>query len=132
MNRLFTDGGARGNPGKAGYGCILFDADSKLVALDAKYLGVQTNNQAEYEGILAGLKLAKKNGVKTIQCFLDSELIVKQLNGEYKIKSPNLKPFYKKIKVYLSNFDKISFHHVRREQNKFADKLANIAMDSAD
>ena len=70
--------------------------------------------------------------MRSVQCFLDSELIVKQLSGEYKVKSPNIKPLFKKVKAYLSNFDEISFHHVKREQNKFADKLANIAMDAAD
>ena len=132
MYRLFTDGGARGNPGKAACGCILFDSEFKLVDFNAKFLGIQTNNLAEYEGILLGLKLAKKNGVKSVQCFLDSELIVKQLNGKYKVKSPNIKPSFKKTKTYLSHFESISFHHVRRDQNKFADKLGNIVMDAVD
>lgn len=129
MHKLFTDGGSRGNPGPAGIGFILFN-DSELVHFDAKHLGNATNNQAEYAALLFGLKTCKKQGIKNIECYLDSELVVKQLNGIYKIKNESIKPLYLKIRTILDELDIVTFTHVPREQNKFADKLVNIALDA--
>lgn len=132
MYQLFTDGGARGNPGKAAFGCVLFDNDLKLVDFDAKYLGRMTNNQSEYEAILAGLQLAQTHKVEKVKCFLDSELIVKQINGEYKVRNGNIKHLFEKLKLQIDDFEEVSFHHIRREQNSFADKLVNIILDAVD
>ncbi|MBD3280409.1 reverse transcriptase-like protein [Candidatus Dojkabacteria bacterium] len=129
---LFTDGGARGNPGPAGIGAILFDENDKLVWFDSEYIGESTNNEAEYKAILEGLTYFKKFfGSKkiTLKCYLDSELIVKQLNGEYKVKNENLKMSYNEIQSLINDLD-LTFEHVYREKNKFADKLVNISLDA--
>jgi len=131
MFSLYTDGGARGNPGIAGYGCALFDENGKLVDVDAKYLGIKTNNQAEYEGIIAGLVLVRKYGAKAVQCYLDSELIVKQVNGEYKVRNGNIKPLFDKLVQEIKKLEEVTFSHVLRKDNKIADKLVNIAIDSS-
>ena len=127
---LYTDGGSRGNPGPAAYGCALYDDAGKLVDIDAAYLGRATNNQAEYNGIIAGLKLAQKSGVKNIICYMDSELIVKQVKGEYKVRNANMKPLYEKLMRIVEKFDSFAFSHVYREKNKVADKLANLILDA--
>lgn len=132
MYQLFTDGGARGNPGKAAFGCVLFDKNLKLIDFNAKYLGTMTNNQSEYEAILAGLQLAQTHNVEKIKCFLDSELIVKQINGEYKVRNGNIKHLFEKLKLQVDDFKDILFFHIRREQNSFADKLVNIILDAVD
>ncbi len=128
--KLYSDGGARGNPGPAGCGFVLFD-EERLVGFDAKYLGVSTNNQAEYQGLILGLKFAIKNNFKSLNCFLDSELIVKQLNGLYKVKNENIKPFFDDVTSLIKYFEEIKFVHIERSLNSFADKLANIAMDAS-
>lgn len=126
---LYTDGGARGNPGPAATGAVLFDSENNLVEFDATYLGETTNNMAEYEALLLGLSIAIKNNVEELVCFLDSELIVMQVNGAYQVKNKALKEKYKKIKVLKESFKSIKFAHVRREKNKFADKLVNVVLD---
>jgi len=131
MYKLYTDGGSRGNPGNAAFGCVLFD-DDVLLAINGGYLGKQTNNQAEYEALIAGMKLSKKNDVDMLVCYLDSELVVKQLKGEYKVKNGNIKPLFKKVQKKLDDFEAVTFEHVRREQNQFADKLVNICLDSVE
>lgn len=131
---IFTDGGARGNPGPAGAGAVIYDG-KKIVREVHKFIGVQTNNFAEYEAVVIGLEAAKKKYGKKIKEMkvsvkLDSELITKQLNNEYQIKKENL--FEQYIKVHnmtVSDIPNITFTHVRREQNKEADRLANVAMD---
>lgn len=127
---LYTDGGSRGNPGPAAYGCALYDEEGNLVDIDAAYLGTKTNNQAEYKGIIAGLQLAHQDGVTDIKCYLDSELIVKQVKGEYKVKNGNIKPLYEKLMAILEKFESFSFEHVYRDKNKVADKLANLILDA--
>lgn len=127
--KLFTDGGARGNPGPAGVGAVITDMDGKLIAAKKKFLGVATNNQAEYQALLLGLVEAKKIGAREVECYLDSELTVKQMRREYKVKNPGLASLFVKVWNLLPDFKKVSFHHVPREKNKLADQLANEAMD---
>jgi len=124
-----TDGGARGNPGPAGIGAILKTDTGQVVAKISEYLGVATNNQAEYKAILAGITKAKELGAEEIDFYLDSELAVKQLNREYKVRNAELAPLYVKIYNLTLQFKKVTFSHIRREFNKEADFLANEAMD---
>jgi ribonuclease HI len=126
---IFSDGGARGNPGPAGIGAVLYDKDKNKIAEISKYLGVATNNQAEYKALIEALKKAKEIKAKEVDVFLDSELIVKQLNHEYKVKNKDLAPLFLEVYNLSQNFSKIKFFHVYREKNKEADRLANEAMD---
>lgn len=127
---LYTDGGSRGNPGNAAAGCLLFDSNHKLLNFDAKYLGILTNNQAEYQALMLGLKLATKSGINNLAVHLDSELVVKQLNGEYKIKDEKIQNLKPQIDKLVKNFSKISFTHVLRVNNSYADKLVNLILDA--
>jgi ribonuclease HI len=135
---LYADGGARGNPGPAGAGAVVFDNLGKRVVDVSDYLGVATNNIAEYEAIIRGLKAliaeysadVLKSTPLTIR--MDSKLVIEQLSGNYKVKHPNLVPRYLEVKNLLArSFGEVSFEHVYRENNKDADKLANEAMDRA-
>ncbi len=130
---LYTDGGARNNPGPAGAGAALYQLKVKSEKLKVgewgEYLGVATNNQAEYQALILGLEQAKKHGVKELECFLDSELLVKQMNREYRVKDKDLAPLFVKAWNLAAGFKKICFHHVPREQNKEADKLVNQVLD---
>jgi len=128
--QLFTDGAARGNPGPSGCACLLFDQQGKLLDYNGKFLGSGTNNQAEYRGLLLGVKLALKYGVNMLTCYLDSELVVKQLRGEYKIKDANIAKVKAEIDKNLAGFGKITFVHVPREENRLADKLVNLILDA--
>lgn len=128
--QLFTDGAARGNPGPASIGAVLKSPSGENVAEISEYLGETTNNQAEYRALLAGLRKALELAVKKIDVFLDSELVVKQLHGQYKVKHPDLIPLFEEVKSLLRKFSVIQVSHVRREKNKEADKLANLALDS--
>src|SRR3989344_1758287 len=131
---IYTDGGARGNPGPAAYGFVIYDSDHKLLCEEGKNLGVQTNNFAEYSGIVAGLKwIERKSDIKNpiVQVFLDSQLAVMQLSGKWKIKNENLRDFFYTIKELEQKISgKVSYSHVRREQNQEADRLVNLALDS--
>ncbi len=131
MNKaiIFTDGGARGNPGPAGIGAVIYDADKKLVAEISEYLGVATNNQAEYRALIAALQKAAALKAEELDCYLDSELVVKQLKREYKVKNKDLAPLFLTIHNLSLNFKKISYTHIPRERNQEADRLANEAMD---
>lgn len=129
MYTLYSDGGARGNPGPAAFGFVLMK-DGSLLDLDARYLGTATNNSAEYNGLVEGLKLAIKHKADNITCYLDSELIVKQLNGEYKVKDKNLAVLYKEVVDMKDKFETITFTHVAREFNAYADRLVNIVLDA--
>ena len=131
MNRIiiFSDGGARGNPGPAGIGAVLYNEDKKIIAEISHYLGETTNNQAEYRALIAALKKARELGGQEIACYLDSELVVKQLNREYKVKNKDLAPLFLEVYNLSLGFQKISFIHIPREQNSVADRLANEAMD---
>lgn len=126
---LFTDGGARGNPGPAGAGAVLLDPDGNLTGELKEYLGIKTNNEAEYLALQMGLDMAGRHGVKELNCFLDSELVVKQLNGDYKIRNINLKEIFDNVKKLESRFDSVTYTHVRREKNRRADELVNLAVD---
>ena len=126
---IYSDGGARGNPGPAGIGAVLYDEKKNLLAEISTYLGVATNNQAEYKALILALKKAKELGAKELDCFLDSELVVKQLKREYKVKNAELAPLFLEIHNLSLNFKKITYTHIRRELNKEADRLANEAMD---
>jgi len=126
---IHSDGGARGNPGPAGIGAVLNSEAGLVLAEISKYLGETTNNQAEYQALIAGLEKAKELKAEELDCYLDSELVVKQLNREYKVKNAELAPLFLKVYNLSLSFKKIKFIHVRREFNKEADKLANEAMD---
>jgi len=127
--RLFTDGGARGNPGPAAIGGVLYQGSKKINTF-SEYIGETTNNQAEYQALIKGLKLALASDIQELTCYLDSELVVKQLNKEYKVKDVGLSKLFVKAWNLVIKFKKISFHHVRRELNKEADALVNQALDS--
>ena len=126
---IYTDGGSRGNPGPAGIGVVLYNEKKERIAEISKYLGVTTNNQAEYTALIEGLKKAKDLGAKEVSVFMDSELVVKQLKHEYKVKNKDLAPLFLQVYNLSLNFSNISFTHVYREHNSEADKLANEAMD---
>ncbi|MEI6835374.1 MAG: ribonuclease HI family protein [Candidatus Falkowbacteria bacterium] len=126
---IHSDGGARGNPGPAGIGAVLNNEAGTVLAEISKYLGETTNNQAEYQALIAGLEKAKELKAQELDCYLDSELVVKQLNHEYKVKNAELAPLFLKVYNLSLSFKKIKFIHIRRELNKEADKLANEAMD---
>lgn len=125
----YTDGGARGNPGPAGIGVVLQNKDGATVGEWSEFLGIATNNQAEYKALLLALKQAVALGAIELECRLDSELVVKQLKGEYKVKHPDLKPLFEQAKSLISQIKNVSFKHIPRELNKQADRLANQAMD---
>lgn len=126
---LRTDGGARGNPGPAGAGFVLEDASGAIVRSGARYLGVATNNVAEYEALIWGLRTAQHHGVSRLRVCADSELVVKQVNGAYRVKNEGLKPLFAKVCGLLRHFESVDVVHVRREHNAAADALANEAMD---
>ena len=128
---IYTDGGARGNPGPAGIGVVILDEQGNAVAKISKYIGEATNNQAEYKALIAGLAKAKELGAREILVFLDSELAVKQLNREYRVKDKDLAPLFVQVYNISLGFKKIVFKHVSREKNKPADKLVNLALDKA-
>jgi ribonuclease HI len=125
----FIDGGARGNPGPAGYGVYIRDSKGGVVAELSKFLGVQTNNVAEYSGLVAALEFAFQNGYKNVQVVSDSELLVKQMRGQYKVNSPDLKPLHERARTMSRKLESFDIRHVLRAQNKDADRLANHAMD---
>lgn len=129
MHKLYTDGGARGNPGPAATGFLVYDQDDQLVASGSEYLGIATNNLAEYKALISGLKLALDHNVTDLSCFLDSELVVKQLKGEYRVKHPDLKPLFAEVMELRGKFERLSFTHVPRSQNKEADRLVNEELD---
>jgi len=126
---IFSDGAARGNPGPAGAGAVVRTRDGKIVARLGKFLGTQTNNVAEYEGVLIGLEKAIALGAREVHVFADSLLVINQLRGEWKIKHPGLKPLYVRAKALLAKFDRVSLKHVPREQNGPADEMSNRAID---
>ena len=126
---LFSDGAARGNPGPAGAGYILTDDNETTLFEGCRYLGKTTNNQAEYMALTDGLAKAVELGVTKIDINLDSELVVKQVKGEYRVKNEGIKPHYKNAMNLLDKFESYTIRHVPREKNKVADKLANKAID---
>jgi ribonuclease HI len=128
--KLFGDGGSRGNPGPAAYGYVILDMDDKVVKQEGVYIGDTTNNQAEYQSLKYGLESALALGVKELEVYMDSQLVINQINGLYKIRNVELKPHYERIKILAQEFDQISFTHVPRELNKLADAMVNQALDA--
>ena len=128
MITAYIDGGARGNPGPAGYGVYIQLPDGAIAELHGG-LGIATNNVAEYNGLLAALRWALDHGHRGVHIRADSELLVKQMRGEYKVKNAGLLPLYQEARTIAQGLDRIVYEHVRREHNKDADRLANLAMD---
>src|ERR1051326_618904 len=124
-----TDGGARGNPGPAGYGVVIHDAQGRKVAGLSEYLGRQTNNFAEYQALIAALEYAVKHGPKALKVISDSQLLVRQIKGIYKVKEPTLRDLHTRAKELISQLDWFEIGHVLRGHNQEADRLANEAMD---
>ena len=132
MVRAYIDGGARGNPGPAGYGVRIEHPDGTLIEELYGGLGITTNNVAEYNGLLAALTWAIDHGQHEVQVRADSELLVKQMRGEYRVKHPGLQPLVARARVLIGQLDDVTFQHVRREHNKEADRLSNLGMDQAE
>jgi ribonuclease HI/pterin-4a-carbinolamine dehydratase len=129
--KLFTDGGSRGNPGPSASGFVILDQNDNIVFKNGIYLGVTTNNQAEYLALKFGIEKLIDLKSKNVSIYMDSLLIINQMKGTYKIKNPELLNIYNEIKVLLKNFDNVNFTHVPRAMNKLADLEVNIALDKA-
>lgn len=127
---IYSDGGSRGNPGPSAAGYVIIDASQEVVSQGGEYLGITTNNQAEYQGLRLGLEQAIELGYKNIDFRLDSMLVVNQMNGIYKIKNRELWPVHERVRELLLQFDKVSFSHVRREFNQLADGMVNRTLDA--
>ena len=128
--KIWTDGGSRGNPGPSGAGGIVKDLTDKVLFCISEYLGIQTNNYAEYKGLYLTLVKTLDSGYLDADVFMDSKLVVEQLNGRWKVKNKNIIPLYNEIALLLPRFSRITFTHIYRIDNKEADALANKAMDS--
>ncbi len=126
---LRTDGGARGNPGPAGAGFVLEAPDGRVLRSGGRYIGEATNNVAEYSALVWGLATALDEGVEDLEIRCDSELIVKQVRGEYRVRNAGLVPLHRSVQESLARFRRTRIAHVRREENSAADELANRAMD---
>jgi ribonuclease HI len=129
----FTDGASRGNPGHAGIGALLFDEQGEKILQECQYIGLATNNEAEYRALLLALDRASELTQGAVECYLDSELVVRQLNGQYALKSEKLAKFHAEVKTRANRFELVTFTHVPREHPKLqlADKLANRGIDEA-
>jgi ribonuclease H / adenosylcobalamin/alpha-ribazole phosphatase len=129
--RLFTDGGARGNPGPAAYGFVLEAEDGTVLAAEGRAIGSATNNVAEYSGLIAGLRKAAELHVPEVEVVSDSELMVKQMRGEYRVKNQALRALSVEAATVARQFARVEYHHVKRAQNELADRLVNEALDAA-
>jgi ribonuclease HI len=129
--RLSTDGGARGNPGPAAYGYVLEGEDGTVLAAHGETIGVATNNVAEYSALVAGLAKAAELGVDELEVTSDSELVVNQMRGAWKVKNENLRALWREASRLATRFDRITYSAVRREHNELADRLVNEALDAA-
>jgi ribonuclease HI len=127
--KLFSDGACRGNPGAGGAGAVIMDDRENLIWEGKEYLGHCTNNIAEYRALILGLKGALANGYKSLEVYLDSELLAKQINGSYRVKNEKLKVLMKEVRSLLISFESVGVKHVLRSHNSHADKLANMAID---
>ena len=127
--RVASDGAARGNPGPAGAGAVLFDDRGRVVERLGKFLGRQTNNVAEYQGLLLGLQRAAELGAEELEVVADSELIIRQLTGVYRVKSPVLKELHAEAMALLKGFRRVKLRHIPREENLEADEMSNRAID---
>ena len=132
MITAYIDGGARGNPGPAGYGVSIQDPDGAVLDELHGGLGIATNNVAEYNGLLAALRWAAERGHRKLHIRADSELLVKQMRGEYRVKNEGLKPLFLQACALIRRIGDVSFEHVRRERNTEADRLSNLGMDQAE
>ncbi|MGH2447667.1 MAG: ribonuclease HI family protein [Chloroflexota bacterium] len=135
MNRgrnliLETDGACRGNPGLAGAGIIIKDAQGRVLETLGNFLGVTTNNQAEYKALIAGLEAVKRYEPQSLRVHSDSELMVKQMNGQYQVRNPSILPLYLEAMEIAESLPRVDFEHVRRDKNYQADRVANLAIDS--
>lgn len=128
-HRANIDGGSRGNPGPASYGVVIRDARGEVIAKLKKYIGRSTNNVAEYYGLIAALDYAQQHGIRALRIESDSELLVRQMRGQYKVKSPELRPLFERARKMTQGFDSFRIDHVYREKNTEADALANEALD---
>jgi ribonuclease HI len=129
---IYSDGGARGNPGEAGIGVVISSPDGTVLYEFGGYIGKKTNNQAEYSALIKALEKARDYRPKKARCFLDSELVVKQLNGEYQVRNKVLRPLFQKVLKLQEDFEEIQFSHVPRDNDKIkiADRLVNEAIDA--
>lgn len=128
---VHVDGGARGNPGPAGVAAVVTAPDGALLAERGDYIGEATNNVAEYRAVLLGLELARELGAREVELVNDSELVARQIGGQYKVKHPGLRPLFAETMRQLREFDRWSVRNVRREANERADQLVNEALDAA-
>lgn len=128
--RIHTDGGSRGNPGPAASGAVIKDEHGALLANVSRWLGVDTNNQAEYTAIIIGLERAKTLGATECEVIMDSELAERQLNGKYKVKNPEIAKRFVEVHNLMQGFNKVTFRHVLRAQNKEADAVVNACIDA--
>jgi ribonuclease HI len=129
---VFSDGAARGNPGPAAFGVVIKDADGHDLYRKGETIGEATNNVAEYRGVLHALETAKALGLTRFTLYLDSELIERQLQGRYRVKSPHLVPLFRRARLLIDGFERVHVRHVRRDLNADADALANAALDGRD
>lgn len=129
--RLYSDGGSRGNPGDSAYAFIICDGEGREIGSGSNYLGTMTNNEAEYQGLLAGLRELLKRGATEVEVFMDSELVIKQLKGQYRVKAPNLVPLYQEALCILEGMASAKVTHVRRENDTItkADAMVNWVLD---
>ena len=128
---VHVDGGARGNPGPAAVGVVIADPEGEVVHAVGETIGAATNNVAEYRALLRGIELAREHGADELEIYSDSELVVKQVRGEYRVKDAGLKPLHAAARAALTDVGEWSFDHVRRENNAHADDLVNQALDAA-
>lgn len=128
--KLFADGGSRGNPGPSASGFVILDPQDQIIIQEGLYLGVATNNQAEYTALKIGLEKARAMAIKELAVFMDSQLVINQVNGLYKVRHNDLKPIYDQVKKMAAYFEKISFTHVPREENTLADAEVNKVLDT--
>ncbi len=126
---MHVDGASRGNPGEAGAGVVFFGPDGRLLGEAGRYLGRATNNEAEYQGLLLGLEIAARRELRDLDVVADSELLVKQLTGEYRVREPRLKVLHAEVQARLATLGRVTFRHARRANNAEADAMANAAID---
>jgi len=127
--RVYSDGASRGNPGPAGAGAVITDETGKVVEELKRFLGTQTNNVAEYQAAILGLSRARELGVREVELIADSQLLIRQLGGQYKVKHPGIRPLYDEAVALLKMFAKVKLVHIPREQNTAADEMSNRAID---
>ena len=129
---LYSDGGSRGNPGDSAIGIAIFDASSKLIHKHSSLLGLSTNNKAEYAGLIKGLQISRSYTLGKVYCFSDSELVIRQINGEYRVRNHELKKLHKQVIKESKSFKSTTFQHLPRTDSriKIADSLVNLALDS--